>query len=131
MSTITVAVTQQTLTLPSVTPDSQKSTTDKIGENVSGAGDRIAGAVQPGPYPSSPDLVPTYANNSQRARSLPARRLATPSVAAPMTPPSRARVSSSRLRTASATLPTPSPMLLVATSSRLPSGSSVTILPVP
>ncbi|KAF2624151.1 hypothetical protein BU25DRAFT_162393 [Macroventuria anomochaeta] len=30
-----------------VTPDSQKSTTDKIGENVSGAGDRIAGAVQP------------------------------------------------------------------------------------
>ncbi|KAF3008665.1 hypothetical protein E8E13_008977 [Curvularia kusanoi] len=30
-----------------LTPDSQKSTTDKIGENVSGAGDRIAGAVQP------------------------------------------------------------------------------------
>jgi hypothetical protein len=47
VSIITFAVTQQTLTQPSVTPDSQKSTTDKIGENVSGAGDRIAGAVQP------------------------------------------------------------------------------------
>jgi hypothetical protein len=53
VSIITFAVTQQTLTQPSVTPDSQKSTTDKIGENVSGAGDRIAGAVQPGSYPSS------------------------------------------------------------------------------
>ncbi|KAL1601047.1 hypothetical protein SLS59_005716 [Nothophoma quercina] len=30
-----------------ITPDSQKSTTDKISENVSGAGDRVAGAVQP------------------------------------------------------------------------------------
>ncbi|KAF1929221.1 uncharacterized protein M421DRAFT_419741 [Didymella exigua CBS 183.55] len=30
-----------------MTPDSQKSTLDKVGENVSGAGDRIAGAVQP------------------------------------------------------------------------------------
>ncbi|KAJ4991106.1 hypothetical protein SVAN01_03456 [Stagonosporopsis vannaccii] len=30
-----------------ITPDSQKSTTDKISENVSGAGDRVASAVQP------------------------------------------------------------------------------------
>lgn len=30
-----------------VTPDSQKSTTTKIGENVSGGADKIAGAVQP------------------------------------------------------------------------------------
>lgn len=52
VSTITLAVTQAKLTQPSVTPDSQKSTTDKISENVSGAGDRIAGAVQPGSYPS-------------------------------------------------------------------------------
>ncbi|KAF1830469.1 hypothetical protein BDW02DRAFT_572998 [Decorospora gaudefroyi] len=30
-----------------VTPDSQKSTSQKASENVTGAGDRIAGAVQP------------------------------------------------------------------------------------
>ncbi|KAL1792940.1 hypothetical protein ACET3X_009447 [Alternaria dauci] len=30
-----------------ITPDSQKSTTQKASENVSGLGDRIAGAVQP------------------------------------------------------------------------------------
>jgi hypothetical protein len=30
-----------------LTPDSQKSTSQKAGENLSGAGDRIAGAVQP------------------------------------------------------------------------------------
>ncbi|KAG9205335.1 hypothetical protein G6514_008914 [Epicoccum nigrum] len=30
-----------------LTPDSQKSTTDKIGENVSGAADKVAGSVQP------------------------------------------------------------------------------------
>jgi hypothetical protein len=36
------------LTNPSpVTPDSQKSTTQKAGESLSGAGDRVAGAVQP------------------------------------------------------------------------------------
>ena len=40
----------RTLSHFTVTPDSQKSTTDKISENVSGAGDRVAGAVQPGQY---------------------------------------------------------------------------------
>ncbi|THV45981.1 hypothetical protein BGAL_0430g00060 [Botrytis galanthina] len=30
-----------------VTPDSQKSTTTKIGENISGGADKVAGAVQP------------------------------------------------------------------------------------
>jgi len=33
---------------PKVTPDSQKSTTQKTSENASGLGDKIAGAVQPG-----------------------------------------------------------------------------------
>jgi hypothetical protein len=32
---------------PSVTPDSQKSTLDKAGENVTGLGDKAASAVQP------------------------------------------------------------------------------------
>lgn len=31
-----------------ITPDSQKSYTDKASENVSGAYDQVAGAVQPG-----------------------------------------------------------------------------------
>lgn len=52
----------RTLTSFSVTPDSQKSTTDKIGENVSGAGDRIAGAVQPGQYLHS-TLPSTYTDS--------------------------------------------------------------------
>lgn len=30
-----------------VTPDSQKSTTTKIGENISGGADKVAGTVQP------------------------------------------------------------------------------------
>lgn len=30
-----------------ITPDSQKSTGSKISENVTGAGDKLAGAVQP------------------------------------------------------------------------------------
>lgn len=34
-----------------ITPDSQKSTLDKAGESLSGAGDRVAGAVQPGRFP--------------------------------------------------------------------------------
>jgi hypothetical protein len=37
-----------------VTPDSQKSTTSKIGENVSGAADKAASAVQPGEHSSLP-----------------------------------------------------------------------------
>lgn len=40
-----------------ITPDSQKSTTDKIGENVSGATDKVAGALQPGKTSSSAPMI--------------------------------------------------------------------------
>jgi hypothetical protein len=40
-----------------VTPDSSKSTTQKASENVSGLGDKVAGAVQPGTYLLLPHLL--------------------------------------------------------------------------
>jgi hypothetical protein len=43
---------------PPVTPQSQKSTGDKVGESVTGLGDKAASAVQPGTSSSTPS--PTF-----------------------------------------------------------------------
>jgi hypothetical protein len=45
-----------------VTPDSQKSTTQKASEGVSGLGDRVAGAVQPGTFYLHPSLHSSSTN---------------------------------------------------------------------
>jgi flagellar hook-basal body complex protein FliE len=53
-----------------ITPDSQKSTTDKIGENVSGATDKVVGAVQPDSEKSTTqklgDSTRSHGDNAQK-----------------------------------------------------------------
>lgn len=41
-------------------PDSQKTTTEKMGDNLSGVGDRVAGAVQPKYVSSSLYYLPNH-----------------------------------------------------------------------
>jgi hypothetical protein len=82
-----------------VQPDSTKSNTEKASESLSGAGDRIAGAVQPGMHLTPPLFSQACALTiQQRARSLLDRSLATLPALAVMTPPTRARVSCSQPR---------------------------------
>ena len=47
-----------------MTPDSQKSTTQKASENISGLGDKAASAVQPGTAPSLPPHLTLNSTNN-------------------------------------------------------------------
>lgn len=72
-------------------PDSQKSTTEKMGDTLSGAGDRVAGTVQPEYVSNLPVDKTLYLTNMIGPRSPAPRRWATACVLGPTTLRARAR----------------------------------------
>lgn len=77
-------------------PDSQKSPSDKATESASGAGDKVAGAVQPGALrylaPPTCPFISSTDSTVQRAPSLRLRSLPTPPAQVQTMPRTPARV---------------------------------------